>query len=256
MLFFFFLVFYSKDIALTSPVYFFLVVIIGLISTGFLSGAMKSIAKYNVNYQNKSIYLAGPAVIFFIILYIGIKYKPETNSPPLTISILLKGDGDKELITEGFVSVRVGEYSASKQINTEGIASFTGIDPKYKGLKFDITSTVPGYVMRPLNNEFALSSTNNYTNITVYLNKKKHFISLRGRVIQLPERIGISNAYVEFQGLNETFKTDSLGNFSAVLPFQSGVSTRIVVLKGAREIYNSLRTVSDNDFLSIPATYN
>jgi hypothetical protein len=68
-----------------------------------------------------------------------------------------------------------------------------------------------------------------------------------------PERRGIPAARVIFQGVDSVFTTDSLGNFSAVLPLKPGSETRVIVTKGPQEIYNSLRTVSDNDFLSIVA---
>jgi hypothetical protein len=78
-------------------------------------------------------------------------------------------------------------------------------------------------------------------------------IAVRGNVIRLPGRTGIAGAKIRFQGVMEVYQTDSLGDFSAILPFKSGFETRIIVSKGNKEIYNSLRTVSKNDFISISA---
>ena len=253
--FFYMLIVYSKQISISTPVYFFLVVIIALISTAFLSGAMKSVARYNATSQNRTLYLSGPAVIFFIIIYLGYKYRPETakENIPLSLSVLLKGpEGSEELIKDGQVRVRIAQYSSLKKVDNESTATFTGINPEYKGLKIDLSAEVPGYSI--INNEgFALSDSGTYTNLTIALRKKIDSIAVRGNVIQLPGRTGIAGATIRFQGVQKTYQTDSLGDFSAILPFKSGAETRIIVSKGNKEIYNSLRTLSENDFLGISA---
>ena len=253
--FFYFLIIYSKEISLSTPVYFFLVVIIALISTAFLSGAMKSVARYSATSQNRNLYLSGPAVIFFIIIYLGYRYRPEIakENTPLSLSVLLKGPaGSEELIKDGQVRVRIAQYSSLKEVDNESSALFTGINSNYKGLKIDLSAEVPGYSL--VNNQvFALSDSGTYTNLTISLQKKMDSIAVRGNVIRLPERTGIEGAKIRFQGVMKTYQTDSLGDFSAVLPFKSGVETRIIVTKGNKEIYNSLRTLSENDFLSISA---
>ncbi|WP_026897371.1 hypothetical protein [Daejeonella oryzae] len=253
--FFYMLIVYSKDISISMPLYFFLVVIIALISTAFLSGAMKSVARFKASSQNRSLYLSGPAVIFFIIIYLGYKYRPESTgeNSPLSLSVLLNGpEGLEESIKKGQVRVRIAQYSSLKQVDNEGTATFTGINPQYKGLKIDLSADIPGYnlVGKPV---YVLSDSGVYTNLTLNLQKKLDSIAVRGNVIRLPGRTGIAGASVRFQGVMQTYKTDSIGDFSAILPFKSGVETRIIVSKGNREIYNSLRTISENDFLSISA---
>lgn len=253
--FFYFLIVYSKQISISTPVYFFLVVIIALISTAFLSGAMKSVARYKATSQNRTLYLSGPAVIFFIIIYLGYKYRPENTKEnvPLSLSVLLKGpDGFEELIKDGQVSVRIAQYSSLKKIDNEGAAVFTGINPEYKGLKIDLRAEVPGY--RLINSEvYALSDSGTYTNLTIGLQRRIDSIAVSGNVIRLPEKTGIAGATIRFQGVQKIYRTDSLGDFSAFLPFKSGAETRVIVSKGNKEIYNSLRTLSENDFLSISA---
>lgn len=253
--FFYLLISHNKQISISMPVYFFLVVIIALISTAFLSGAMKSVARYNAKSQNSTLYLSGPAVIFFIIIYLGYKYRPELakENIPISLSVLLRGpEGSEEAIKEGQVTVRIAQYSSIKKIDNEGAALFTGINPDYKSLKIDLSAEVPGY--RLVNNQgFALKDSGNYTNLTIRLQKKLDSISIRGNVIKLPNRTGINGAIIRFQGVMTTYKTDSTGDFSATLPFKSGIETRVIVSKGNREIYNSLRTLNENDFLTITA---
>jgi len=69
---FFYLVIQSKHkIELDTPVYFFLIILIDLLATGFLAGAMRSVASYQSNTPKGNLYLAGPVVVFCIILYVG-----------------------------------------------------------------------------------------------------------------------------------------------------------------------------------------
>ena len=252
---FYFLVTSGQDISISMPVYFFLVVLIALISTAFLSGAMKSVARYNATSQNRTLYLSGPAVIFFIIIYLGYKYRPESvkENVPLSLSVLFSGpEGTQEMIDAGQVRVRIAQYSSLKKVDNEGAALFTGINPEYKGLKIDLSAEVPGYQLVS-NNSYALSDSGTYTNLTIHLKKQQDSIVVIGNVIELKRRTGISGAKIRFEGVLQTYQTDSAGDFSAKLPFKSGVETRIVVSKGNREIYNSLRTLTANDFISIPA---
>lgn len=245
---------YSKQITISTPVYFFLVVILALIATAFLAGAMRSVARYNATFQNKSIYIAGPALIFIIILYIAYKYRPENVAGgPLSLSVLFIGPkGDAAPVGSGTVYVRIGQYAGTDEISKRGTATFTGINADYKGQVIDISGDIEGFQLDTAGATYRLSDTQEYTNLTVRLKRLSPRTLVRGKVM-LPERRGIPSARVIFQGVDSVFTTDSLGNFSAVLPLKPGSETRVIVTKGPQEIYNSLRTVSENDFLSIVA---
>jgi len=248
-LFFYLVASINKRIFLSPPVYFFLIVFIDLGATALLSGAMHSVARYQLKTPNKSLYLAGPALVFVIILYIGYKYRPQADQVPLTLSVLLS-DNSGQLIKDGTVSVRVGLFHDSKSINNDGAALFTGIMPNYKGSAIDLTVAVPGY-HTDHKNKYLLSDSADFTNLNISLIKDQDSIAVQGRLLTLPSRIGIAYANINFEGSGKVFKTDSAGNFSAVLPFKSGSEVRVIVSKGNKEIYNSLRTLTNNIFLSI-----
>ena len=101
---------------------------------------------------------------------------------------------------------------------------------------------------------FKLDNLERTTNITLDLPARQESLYVTGRVILLPERSGIPQATVEFGGLNILCKSDSTGRFTATLPISSGASTRVIVSQGSREIYNSLRTINEHEFLSLPTT--
>ena len=247
--FFYFITVASKKIVISLPVYFFLIIVIDFAATAFLSGAMKSVARYQVKSDNKSLYLAGPAVIFFIILYIGYKYRPEPPSQPVSISVLVTDDKNA-LIKNGKVHIRVGLVQNAADLDSNGVAFFSGIIGDYKGSDVDIYTEVPGYHMdKQLH--YKVSDLADFTNIKIPLIKNIDSISIQGHLTELPSRTAISHALVTFEGVKSLFETDSLGSFSAVLPFKSGTEVRVIVLKGHKEIYNSLRTLTDHSFLDI-----
>lgn len=254
IIFFILLIVFGKDINISTPVYFFLVVIIGLVATGFLSGAMRSVAKYNATINNKTLSITGPAVIFFIILYIGFKYKPELVQPsqPLSLSVLVTGEGGaNDIIRNGSIELRIGDINYTENINDKGIAYFSGINPEYKGQKIELFPQVEDYVL-DTSNDYKLDDKTAYTNLTVHLKKAKPQTVVQGKVMSVGSQEGIANAVVQFEGMDSLYSTNELGNFKALLPVKSGTELRVIVTRKNKIIYNTSRIVEDKSILILP----
>ncbi|MBE7176376.1 MAG: hypothetical protein INR69_08245 [Mucilaginibacter polytrichastri] len=236
---------------LSLPVYFVALIVVALLATGFLSGALRSISRYQGKAANGTLYISGPAVIFFVILYLGYRFRPEADASPLSVSILFVNK-EGNLLGPGSATIRIGQYSSSKQINNEGQAVFTGINPAYRAQAFDLSVDVKGYAMHA-DSAYRTSAAESYTNLRIVMDKIRDEIRFQGRVVKLPDGLGISNAELRFQGDDHVFRTDSLGHFSAALEAASGTELRVVVTSGNKEIYNSLRTLADKDFITIAA---
>ncbi|EOR92923.1 hypothetical protein ADIARSV_4011 [Arcticibacter svalbardensis MN12-7] len=248
---FFYLVTLSKQkIELDTPVYFFLIILIDLLATGFLAGAMKSVATYQSNTPKGNLYLAGPVVVFCIILYVGYQYRPQEKKQPLSLSVKIATPDDTNEITNGSVSIIVDLFQQTRNINEQGIAFFTGINNEYQGRMIDLSLHIPGYHL-PQKQRYLLSDSSTHTNLSIQLIKNVEQTSFQGRLFSLPDKIGISGAEIRFVGTSKVAKTDSLGNFSATLPIKPGTELRIIVLKGNKEVYNSLRNIYQNDFLTL-----
>lgn len=246
------ILYWGKTVRLTTPVYFILIVLVALFATAFLAGAMRSSARYTMTGNNKTLMLSGPAVIFFVILYIGYKYRPEPGQRPLSLSILVTGpDRFNDLIREGEVGIRIGELNYVKKINEEGIAYFPGINADYKGRPLELYPRVSGYVMDTASS-YHLSDEEEQTNLVLILKKATSRISIQGKVLQAGAQKGIPGAQVRFEGVESSFVTDRSGNFQAVLPLKSGTEVRVMVDKDDRVLYNSLRVVSDKALLTFP----
>src|SRR5688572_2165271 len=193
------ILYWGRSIQLSTPVYFILIVLVDLFATAFLAGAMRSGARYTMTGNNKTLMLSGPAVIFFVILYIGYKYRPEKAQRPLSLSVLVTGpDRFNDLIREGEVGIRIGELNYVKRINEEGIAYFPGINADYKGLPLEVFPRVAGYMMDTAAT-FYLSGAEEQTNLVLTLKKASSRISIIGKVLQAGAQKGIPGAQVRFE---------------------------------------------------------
>ena len=256
VVFFYILIIAGKDITISPPVYFFLIVIIALAATAILAGAMRSVARYNQTSPSKSLYVSGPAVIFFIIIYLGYVYRPTPDADPANLTILFREAGkSKKVVTGGTVNITIGEYNETRQIDNNGKALFTAISANHKGQAIeDMTVDVQGY-SAVVDSIYRLNKTGSNTNVTVYLKKDAYFTKIRGRVTRLNKsgntREGIPQLSIQIETLDSLVTTDSTGGFSAVVPVKPGTEVRFIVLDKNKEIYNSLRFVTDDQFLNI-----
>lgn len=98
------IIFSSNANNLNSQVYFFLLVFIALIASGFLFGTLKSHAKYSGHVYNGTLELGGPTVIFCLIIYFGLKLAPTVSS--LSLKFIVFGSANKnELVNSGLLKV-------------------------------------------------------------------------------------------------------------------------------------------------------
>lgn len=248
------LMFAPKTFSFSTPVYFFLLVVLALVATGFLAGAMNSYAKYNSTVNNRHLTITGPAVIFFVILYIGYKFRPDTIERPVSLSIIVTGpDNENEVLENGEIAIRIADYRSQKKLGAEGEVVFSGIDATYKGLPIQVFPKIEGYIL-DTSQSFTLSEETNNTNLTIRLKRVSHLIRIYGKVIYLKDQVGIAQAKVRFEGTDSTFITDESGDFQATLPIKSGTELRIMINKNAHLIYNSTRVLTDKALLTFPVS--
>ncbi len=247
--FFILLLFRGADLQLSTPVYFFLLIMIALACTALLAGAMRSSAKY----QNKALTITGPAVIFLVIVYLGYRYRPEIQSEPLSLSIQLLGPaGANEVIRHGTVNMSVDEYNAVESVNNKGVAQFTGISSTAKGKRIQLYPSVEGYTL-DTSRQYFLDETQRATRIELILQREQPQISVNGKVIDIRNQKAVPDAYVQFEGVDSSFVTDRNGSFRAKLPVRSGSELRVMITRNDSIIFNSLRVLTDRSLLSFPA---
>lgn len=251
--FFVLLLFKGGDMNLSMPVYFILVVLIALLSTGFLAGAMRSAAKYQSTVQNRTLMVSGPAVIFFIILYLGYKYRPEPKNDPLTLLIQVMGPGlSNEIISEGSINVAIEEFNSEESINNKGQVYFSGIDPNAKGKEVQLFAKVNGYYL-DTSRKYFLDENKRATRLSLVLEKFKPSIVVNGKILDMRKQKGVPGAELRFEGVDSVYHADNGGNFRVLLPIASGTEVRVMISKNDSIIFNSLRVLTDKALLNLPA---
>jgi len=223
-------------------------------ATTLLAGAMRSVARYNQTSPSKTLYISGPAVIFFVIIYLGYVYRPVPNADPSNLTILFREAQTQKAVSSGTVSVTIGEYNETRQIDNGGKALFTAIGASHKGQPIeDMTLDIPGYIL-VTDSSYRLDDTKSNTNITIYLKKEAYSTKIKGRVTRVIKstgaREGVPDLHIQIESLDSTITTDATGGFTAAVPVKPGTEVRFIVLNKNQEVYNSLRNI-DDQFLSI-----
>lgn len=221
---------------ISTPVYFFLLVIVGFIAAAFLSGALKSHAKYSGKVYGGTLELGGPVVIFALIIYMGYIFRPVAGYTNLKITVF--GDTTKnELINSGVIKILLNKPDSQRIQN--GLAEFTDIPNDFEGKEITIIPQVDGYY----SNAQQIKINGDNIPVELHLSKKPDSILIKGMVI---DHIGhtVSNAIIIFEDGFARDTTDAFGNFRINLPFKEGHESRIRVYTKNILRYNNEQTLS------------
>lgn len=122
-----------------ASLFYVVLVGLGLCSAGFLFGALRSRANY-VGSVHGRLQISGPAVVFLIVILLGLKLAKPAESERL--AVYLKGPNG--LLNDGIVNIRIGAYSQSTRLGPRQSADFD-IPAEYLGKPLQVDSSVPDY---------------------------------------------------------------------------------------------------------------
>lgn len=245
------LVVYGKKLEITTPVYFFLLVVAALSATGFLTGALRSQAKYSGKVYNGKLYLSGPALVFIVIVFIGYKFRPVEKQGPLTLTVNLYGPaGRGETITTGSVKVMFNGDARVENITSEGQVIFGQIDPSFRNKEIRIIPQVEKYFLRSGDTTVVLPD-NEFAVVDVQLQKKEEKTIVRG-LITSENGVPVNNAMVNFLFFGKSVTTNEQGSFEIELPLPEGAETEVAIYVQNIIRYRNKMTVSGT--VTIPIT--
>ncbi|MEP6927468.1 MAG: hypothetical protein ABI834_07520 [Ginsengibacter sp.] len=239
----FFIFFNDKLSNIKLPVYFFLLVIVGLIAAAFLSGALKSHAKYSGKVYGGNLELGGPVVVFALIIYMGYIFRPVAGYTNLKVTVF-GTETNNELINSGMVKLLLNKPDSQKIEN--GLAEFTDVPTEFEGKEVTIIPQVEGYYGIAQK----IKINNNNIPVELHLVKKPDSISISGIVIN-KEGETVSNAIIVFEDGFITDTTDDYGNFRLTLPFKEGHESRIRIYIKNKMRYNNEQALSSNTSMTL-----
>jgi hypothetical protein len=232
----FFIFFNDKLNNISLSLYFFLLVIFGLIAAAFLSGALKSKAKYSGKVAGGTLDLAGPVVVFALIIYLGYAFRPVAGYTNLKVTVF--GDSTKsQLINSGLIKLLLNKPDSQNIQN--GLAEFTDIPTGFEGKEVTVIPIVDGY----FGNAQQVKINGDNIPVELHLTKKPDLVSISGIVIDKYGKT-VSNAIIIFEDGFAKDTSDAFGNFKINLPFKEGHESRIRVYLNNVMMYNNEQTLS------------
>ena len=231
------LIFFGDKIGTIKPqIYFFLLVIMGLICAAFLSGAMKSHAKYSGKVYGGTLELGGPILILVLLVFLGFKFMPAKEL--FTLKFTLYGSENKTvLVNDGTLKIFLGKPETTRIEN--GYASFTDLDTKYKGKKIDVLATAAGYS----NLSQTISIPTEDIAVELFMKQRPDSLTINGMIINKQGQ-PVQNLEILFANGMAKDTSDLYGNFKTTLPIKEGTEINIRVYDGQRLRYNSSQVAS------------
>lgn len=228
--------FSSRTGSIKPQIFYFLLVLIGLIASGFLFGAMKSHAKYSGKVYDGTLELGGPTVLFIIVIYMGIKFSGTPEA--FNLRFMVFGSADKsELVNDGMLKVLFDKPDSARIVN--GSVDFTDVSADLHGKKITIIPVARGYMVKAQQVDIPAESSS----VEIHLLKKADTIIVSGIVV---DKTGqpVTAAHILFGGEKQSCNSDNYGNFSLPLPVSEGTELPVRVYTGSKLRYNNTLTLS------------
>jgi hypothetical protein len=232
---------------MNSSTYFFLLIPLGLIASGFLFGALRSHARYSGQAYGGTLELGGPVIVLILVIYLGYKFRPSETSFSVTMNVFEAGTSNQP-IDKGNLLIYYGTAHLSKKIS-DGQVVISEIPKTYRGAELKVIPQIEGY--SPAMQTMSIPA--DQSPITVSVEKIIDSVTISGIVMNENGTV-VKNAMVIIADGLAKDSTDGYGNFHITLPLKDGTETRLRVYLGNRLRYNSLVILSGESPLSIQLT--
>jgi len=239
----FFIFFNDKLSNIKLPIYFFLLVIVGFIAAAFLAGALKSHAKYSGKVAGGNLELAGPVVVFALIIYMGYIFRPIAGYTNLKVTVF-GNESKSQLINSGLVKLLLNKPDSQNIQN--GLAEFTDIPTDFEGKEVTVIPIVDGYY----GDAQQVKINGDGIPVELHLTKKPDSVSISGIVIDKNGKT-VSNAIIIFEDGFAKDTTDAYGNFRIKLPFKEGHESRIRVYTDNVMRFNYEKVLSSQSSITL-----
>ncbi|QEM12768.1 hypothetical protein [Mucilaginibacter rubeus] len=231
------MIFSNKSANMSAQVYFFLLIFAALIASGFLFGALKAHAKYSGQLHNGTLALGGPAVIFCLIIYFGLKLSPTADSFDIKF-IVFADESKNELVDGGVLKVLFNKPDSARVEN--GTVIFNDLPASLLGKRITVTPAVAGYYRQSQQVTIPLDG---HTSIELHLKKKPDSLKVSGLVVDIQGQPVPDVLIVLADGQYKT-NADQLGNFILILPIKDGTELPVRVYMGKKLRFNSTQIFS------------
>jgi len=234
---------YSRLIPLFAEygeLYFFryiLLLAFGLVGAIVLFGVIRSSSTISYTEKNWKVKIGGPAAVFFLVVWGGIKYVPNT---PQTFDVTIRPESSETngaIITSGSILVDLDSDRRSQRLSPSGEADFKQVPWRFRGTAVSVRAQVEGYEETP--QSIVLSGSV----VTLLLIKLPPPVTqLTGSIVLPKQKAGDIKILVE--GQNSETSPDKFGRFQLSVDGRPGDRIRVKVFINGNLAYD--------DFQSLP----
>ncbi len=228
--------------------YYLMLFPVGLAAAAFLSGALRSHAKFTGKLSYGTIELTGPAVVAGLVIVGGLLLANRETTFSLTVRVYGPG-GPADLVHSGSVMLDLGQSRRSAPISADGQVVFAEVASSLAGEAIRLIPDVPGYeaagadpVRIPASHVVDLA-----------LKRVVYATPMSGVVTDANDRV-VRDAVVSFGGGVATDSTDASGRFALSVPYAPGTVVPVSVEKGGRILLDNTVTVAEQPALRLRIT--
>lgn len=236
------------------PIYFFLLLIGAISTTAFLSGALKSIGTYEGNVMNGKLTLAGPVVIFLVIIGAGYKFRPQeiTNSQSLSIRFI-PSDGSNQFTNSDRLFLFLPEETKVYGVDSTGRAIIPTINTTQEGKSLALRFNSVAYSFsNGSDTNIILPENFNTTILNIPLIRKDNKVLVKGIVTAGKNTSAIPGLKLVITDDQIQVQTDSSGQYTFQTEGPFGKTIPVQAWQSNRLIYNSHLILSPVMNIHIP----
>jgi hypothetical protein len=221
----------------TRPIYFVILVALGLCAAGFLFGALRSYAKYTGTVLNGTLELGGPVVALMLLVMAGLVFAPPSDFFDLVVRLHGPG-GVTDSITTGEVTVAVGRITQKARAGTDGQFHFTDLPSSIATSEVLVMPDVKGYALKD-SGPRKMPASHVLSVELVPATKESEIHGL----LQYSNQSPAVNAELSVNDGLVTAHTNDKGEFRFKVPFDNGDTIRLVARINGRIGYDNFVTV-------------
>lgn len=225
---------------INRSIFYILLFPIGFSAAAFLFGALRSHARYVGKTSYGNLELAGPVVIFCLVIVGGWFFTKPTDNFTLTIRVQ-KADNADEIIKVGSVLLDLLPQRSVQPINQHGEAIFTELPSKYIGETVRIIPQVEGLELKD-QNTFKIPEDGE---IILNLVERTDSTLIRGTVFSAAGE-PLRDALLNFDSGSALGKSDENGNFNIKVPGKPGATSLLVVTLNGKLAYQEYVSLPGN----------
>lgn len=219
--------------------YYLLLLPLGFAAAAFLSGAMRSHAKFTGKVSYGTLELTGPAVVAGVVIAGGLLFANRETTFSLTVRVHGPA-GPSDVVRAGSVTLDLGQSRRSAPISADGQAIFAEIPSSLAGESIRLIPDVSGY---EAGSDDPVSIPSSHV-VDLALRRAVYATTVSGVVTDADDRT-VSGAVVSFGGGAATASTDASGHFAVSVPFAPGSMVALSVAKDGRILIDNTVTVAE-----------